>query len=265
MRTGRCLFGNPGKGPLAALHFPLGEPRRVALARHQIGILLSRRGTGPESGAGGEFISPENHEGVLILFDRSLLATLLDPFRPGLDPLLRDLIGKEVGSGIFAPDLSTDIAARLYSDFLSPGLQGAAQWFFFEAKTRELLAHVAFVPSGDRREFFCSRQRRLNSERVARTVEYLKARLDEPLDLGTVADWVGCSPSYLSRIFSATTGFTISQFIRKTRIEKAAALLVTGNYSVSEVAVEVGYQSLSHFSKAFQAEKGCSPSRYEAA
>ena len=58
---------------------------------------------------------------------------------------------------------------------------------------------------------------------------------------------------------------TISQYVRKLRIETAAELIVSGQCNVSEAAVEVGYQSLSHFSKAFQQVKGCLPSKYEAA
>jgi AraC-like DNA-binding protein len=58
---------------------------------------------------------------------------------------------------------------------------------------------------------------------------------------------------------------TISQYVRKLRIEAAAELIVSGKYNISEAAVEVGYQSLSHFSKAFQQVKGCLPSKYEVA
>jgi len=58
---------------------------------------------------------------------------------------------------------------------------------------------------------------------------------------------------------------TLSQYLRKRRIERAADLIVTGRCNVSEAAIEVGYRSMSHFSKAFQKEKGCLPSKFEAA
>ena len=93
----------------------------------------------------------------------------------------------------------------------------------------------------------------------------IREHVDEPLDLQTLAAEVGCSPFYLSRTFSSTTEMTISQYVRKLRIETAAELIVSGQCNVSEAAVEVGYQSLSHFSKAFQQVKGCLPSKYEAA
>ncbi|MEM6915181.1 MAG: AraC family transcriptional regulator [Verrucomicrobiota bacterium] len=264
--TLRCLFGKAGAGSLFALHLPLGEVCQYPVAPEEVAILLTRSGREPATGAVEVVTSPRDHEGVLIIFHRSLLKNLLEPFRPGIAAELRALLEKAGIGGLFAPDLPTEWATQLYADFVSPPLQGPAQSFYLEAKTKELIAHVCFVPSkDDEQEFFCSRQRRLNSDRITKSIDYLKAHLDEPLDLSSVAEAAGCSPSYLSRIFSSTTGFTLSQYFRKSRIEKAAEMLVTGQYSVSEVAIEVGYQSLSHFSKAFQAEKGCLPSRFEAA
>jgi AraC-like DNA-binding protein len=70
---------------------------------------------------------------------------------------------------------------------------------------------------------------------------------------------VGCSPFYLSRIFSQQMGTTISQYLRQLRMEKAAALLRAGKMNVTEVAMEVGYSSSSHFSVAFHETFGCCP------
>ena len=73
---------------------------------------------------------------------------------------------------------------------------------------------------------------------------------------------IGCSHFYLSRIFSAQTGQTITQHLRQLRMEKAAELLKSREYNVTEVAIEVGYSSLSHFSAAFQETFGCCPGLY---
>ena len=73
---------------------------------------------------------------------------------------------------------------------------------------------------------------------------------------------VGCSSFYLSRTFSKETGQTIPQYLRQLRMERAAELLKTGNYNVTEAALEVGYNSLSHFSHAFHQTYGCCPGLY---
>ena len=64
------------------------------------------------------------------------------------------------------------------------------------------------------------------------------------------------------RNFSREVGLTIPQFLRNLRMERAAELLRSGRYNVTEAAMEVGYASLSHFSKAFCETIGCCPALY---
>ena len=90
----------------------------------------------------------------------------------------------------------------------------------------------------------------------------LKQNLAEPLTLEELGRKIGCSHFYLSRIFSAQTGKTITQYLRQLRMERAAELLRTGEFNVTEVALEVGYASLSHFSAAFHETFGCCPGLY---
>lgn len=68
--------------------------------------------------------------------------------------------------------------------------------------------------------------------------------------------------SYFSRTFMQIEGVTLSQWLRRVRIEHAASLIATGRCNVSEAALEVGYQSFSHFSRAFAEEKGVPPSQW---
>ncbi len=55
---------------------------------------------------------------------------------------------------------------------------------------------------------------------------------------------------------------TIPQCLRKLRMERAAELLKSGKCNVTEAAMEVGYNSLSHFSQAFCQTMGCCPALY---
>lgn len=90
----------------------------------------------------------------------------------------------------------------------------------------------------------------------------LRRHLAQTPPLEQIAREVGCSPFYLSRTFSKETGQTIPQYVRQLRMEKAAGLLRTGRYNVTEVALEVGYNSLSHFSQTFHQTYGCCPGLY---
>ena len=58
------------------------------------------------------------------------------------------------------------------------------------------------------------------------------------------------------------TGETIADHVRRLRLERAAELLRSGKFNVTEAALEVGYNSLSHFSQAFHEAFGCCPGLY---
>ena len=102
----------------------------------------------------------------------------------------------------------------------------------------------------------------VKEDRIERVNEWLSEHYEDALDLKKLAAEIGCAPHYLSRLFSSETGKTISQQLRAIRIDEAAGLLDSGRYNVTEACFEVGYNSLSHFTKAFVEEKGIKPSEY---
>ena len=135
-----------------------------------------------------------------------------------------------------------------------------AQEMWFRCKALELAAQSFFCPPEG--GLFCTRQQRAACERAARAREILGERLADPPSLEELGRMVGCSPFYLSRQFSEATGLTIQQFVRQARLERAAGLLRAGKHNVSEAAVAVGYNSLSHFTVAFREMFGCCPGLY---
>jgi AraC-like DNA-binding protein len=165
---------------------------------------------------------------------------------------------------IVAPTRPMSIQQRaVVASLAEPPVSKAAQILWYQSKALELMAHFLFEPKDP--EFFCMRQKRVARERVERAKELLSHNLTNPLTLEALGQEVGCSPFYLSRMFSREVGLTIPQYLRKLRMERAAELLRTGRYNVTEAATEVGYSSLSHFSKAFCETIGCCPVLYPAA
>ena len=236
-------------------------PETGALARIEAGQMAILNSPGDTT-----TMLTEHHTELLIVgMRRELLAGMMKPFRPGLDKRMRDIVFEGSDSEVIEKPLGRVVMERVIPAFTSPIVSGAARSFWYESQVKELIAITCFPAAEGEDEFFCSRQKRLSIARVAKAKAILKQHVDEPFDLQRLAAEVGCSPFYLSRTFSSTMGMTISQYVRKLRIETAAELIVSGQCNVSEAAVEVGYQSLSHFSKAFQQVKGCLPSKYEAA
>ena len=125
----------------------------------------------------------------------------------------------------------------------------------------EILAQTIY-PDENPDELFCQRHQRSNRERVERVRYLIERDLENPPSLEMLAQEVGCSSFYLSRVFAQETGASIPKFLRLKRMEKAAELLRTGRANVTEAAVTVGYASLSAFNKAFVELFGCCPGLY---
>jgi AraC-like DNA-binding protein len=104
--------------------------------------------------------------------------------------------------------------------------------------------------------------KRVNRERAQKVAAILKEDLAEPPSLEEIGRRVGCSHYHLSRIFSQEMGKPLTAYLRELRLERAAELLRTGECNVTEAALEVGYNSLSHFTVAFRETFGCCPGLY---
>lgn len=99
---------------------------------------------------------------------------------------------------------------------------------------------------------------------ITRARTYIRDHSKEELSLATVAKIVNMSASYFSEKFKEATGINFVDFVGRTRIEKARNLLENPNLRISEIAYEVGFQSLSQFNRAFRRVTGQAPSQYRA-
>ena len=70
------------------------------------------------------------------------------------------------------------------------------------------------------------------------------------------------STFYFCKLFKRATGLTFTDYVARVRVEKAKALLLERNRRVSEIAYDVGFQSLTHFNRIFRKIVGQSPTDY---
>jgi AraC family transcriptional regulator len=206
----------------------------------------------------------DHHQFVTLEFSRTHLQKQVAAHEADLEPTMRAAIFDSKGrSHVSSPRGMTVEQRQVVASLADPPVPKAAQVLWYQSKALELMAHFLFEPKDP--ELFCVRQKRVARDRVERTKQLLARDLANPPTLEQLGNEVGCSPFYLSRIFSKVVGLTIPQYLRNIRMERAAELLRSGRYNVSEAAVEVGYSSLSHFSKAFCETIGCCPVLYPAA
>ena len=86
----------------------------------------------------------------------------------------------------------------------------------------------------------------------------------EPLDIPALARHAHISPGHFSRRFKEAFGETPHQYVLTRRVERAQELLRNTELSVSDVCLEVGFQSLGSFSAAFHRVAGQTPTAYRA-
>ena len=95
--------------------------------------------------------------------------------------------------------------------------------------------------------------------------EYLRRNFTKQLTLGEIAWHTKVSEEHLSRIFRKVTGQTVFDYLRTIRLETAKTLLINSSKTLTEIAAETGFGSLSLFSRNFSQHIGQSPSAYRQA
>jgi len=97
---------------------------------------------------------------------------------------------------------------------------------------------------------------------ITRAREYIDANHAEDLSLADVARAAHMSVFYFCKQFKKATGLSFTDYLGRLRVEKAKEQLLKPNARVSEVAYEVGFQSLTHFNRVFKKVNGESPTTY---
>jgi AraC-like DNA-binding protein len=99
---------------------------------------------------------------------------------------------------------------------------------------------------------------------ITKARNFIHEHQTEELSLGQVAKAVNMSSYYFCKTFKKVVGINFTDYVARVRIEKSKNLLLNPNLRVSEIAFEVGFQSLTHFNRVFKKVLGQSPTEYRA-
>ncbi len=102
----------------------------------------------------------------------------------------------------------------------------------------------------------------MNSKHIDMSKNYIYNHMKERITLEDVAQEIGVSQGYLSRLFKKEMGISISAYIRQQKIEMAENLLQFSNYSLSDIAHRLAFASQSHFIQQFREVTGMTPKKY---
>ena len=234
--TGRCMLEwAPGGRPLAA-NPTRGDVTLVPAGRS--GLLRVRGGP---------------CEVLKLGIDDSMLAAWAEreerawPGNPLVDAFSRrDPLIQQIGLALLGETERSETVDTLYRDAL----------------TNALLAHLLRHYVESEAGHAARRVHPLSARRAQRAIDLMACNLTRAIGLADIAGELGLSPSHFAAQFKARLGRTPGRYLTGLRLERARALLEQGRLNVSEVAEQVGYSSVSHFTQAFRAEFGETPSAW---
>ena len=189
--------------------------------------------------------------GVILKLDPYVLAELmLDAhlsFRPSSDDK------KGVAIGMMTTSLS-DALVRLIKLLDAPQDRAILAPLII----KEIFYRLLMSPQGDRLKRIAAAG--TTGHRIVQAIEWLKMNFATPFQVATLARTVGMSTSSFHQHFRDITSMSPLQYQKRLRLTEARRLLMTENSDISSASLQVGYESLSQFSREYKRFFGMSPS-----
>lgn len=124
----------------------------------------------------------------------------------------------------------------------------------------EIGQHYSF-PAQNIRHFRADKRKEY-AEKFIEIIQYINANYMNTLTLEGIARQFGLSKYHFSRLFKQYTDYTFYDYLSMQRIKAAEYCLSEPSKSITEIAFECGFSSLSTFSRVFKLQKHCTPSEY---
>lgn len=105
-------------------------------------------------------------------------------------------------------------------------------------------------------------QKSNNHKTIERTLEYINNNLTADLTLESLASAANFNAIYFHKLFKASTGKTLHEYVEDQRIKKSINLLISTNMTLAKIAYECGFSSQSYFNYVFKKKNGLTPRKY---
>ena len=102
----------------------------------------------------------------------------------------------------------------------------------------------------------------IHNDTVRQVIQYIDRHPTGRISNAQIGSDLNYNPNYLNKLMIQHTGMTLHQYVLQSRLDYAMTLLHTTDKSVNEIALELGFYSLSHFSNYFKKETGTTPVLY---
>lgn len=208
--------------------------------------------------------APSSGSRMIMLVDYSLLCNL-----KGMDSLLHNLHPYTVIHKENNDETRDELAAMLREYMLEIESEYFGRAQYHEARIYSLLISF-FVDFGREsgnqdRKFgnFTTNKQHEYVQKFMNVCNYINEHCTEDVTVDELADIAGFSKFHFARLFKQFTNVSYYDYLTGKRIEHAETLLITPDISITEVAMQSGFNSLSTFNRVFKNIKGCTPSEYK--
>ena len=189
----------------------------------------------------------------MLMEDEDACPILLNLLDEGHDPCFMKCMGLEA------------IQSAVIRQILSCPFSGLSRSLFFQSKVLELLSLQFEAMGRANRPIRCGVLTPDEEERIRYGREILKSRMENAPLLDELSRITGLSPSKLNRGFKIVFGKTAYTCLHEDRMARAHELLSRRHMNVSQVAWQVGYINVGHFSTAFRKHYGIRPKAFQMA
>lgn len=140
---------------------------------------------------------------------------------------------------------------------------GNLKKLYLEGKVLELIAvQLHHLNTQESTKYNNVRLTRLDIDRIRQASELLEHNMQSPPTVDSMAATVGVNVNKLKAGFYQLFDTTVFEYLKKKRLKQALYLLEEDKMRISDIVYEIGYNNLSHFSKAFKKEFGVLPREY---
>lgn len=153
-----------------------------------------------------------------------------------------------------------NLMLEIYKEYFSDSILISASIY---SKLIEMLVLIGREYTGKRNAFdMASGKQKEHTEKFMTVCNYIHEHCTEDLCLDDIAAYAGFSKYHFTRLFKNFTGVSFYKYLNKKRIEHAEKLLVDPELSITEVALQSGFSSLSAFIRMFKLIKDCTPTEF---
>lgn len=111
-------------------------------------------------------------------------------------------------------------------------------------------------------QFDLVKEKGKEEDRLQKIISFIDDNYKDKITLKAIAEELYISKYYLSHFFKDKTGFTVIEFVNNKRIIEAQKMLANTNLNITDIAMNVGFNTLNHFERTFKGINGVTPTQY---